>query len=170
MRYNQIRSLDISNGDGIGMSLFVQGCRFHCKDCFNQETWDFNNGQEWTEEIEKEFLELANRPYIKRISILGGEPLEEENLGSVLELLKKIRILFNNTKSVWLYSGFIFDEAIKNEKRKQIIKLCDIMVDGRFESDKKNLLLKFRGSSNQRLVDIKKSIEKGETYEYKRVY
>ena len=97
MRYAQIRNMDISNGEGIGVALFVQGCHFHCKDCFNQETWDFNGGKEWTNETEDEFVELIKRPYIKRVSILGGEPLADENLDGVLHLVQRIKNEFYNT-------------------------------------------------------------------------
>ena len=108
MRYSQIREMDISNGSGVGISLFVQGCHFHCKGCFNQETWDFNGGNEWTPEIEKKFLELANRPYIKRISILGGEPLANENVSTVMELIQKLKRQYPEKESValyWIYVG-----------------------------------------------------------------
>ena len=104
IRYAQIRSLDLSNGEGVGIALFVQGCHFHCPNCFNPETWDYNGGKEWTEEVKNKFLELANRPYIKRISILGGEPLAEENLDGVLDLVNEIR-LSSPQKSIWLYTG-----------------------------------------------------------------
>ena len=104
IRYAQIRSLDLSNGEGVGIALFVQGCHFHCPNCFNPETWDYNGGKEWTEEVKNKFLELANRPYIKRISILGGEPLAEENLDDVLDLVNRIR-LSSPQKSIWLYTG-----------------------------------------------------------------
>jgi len=105
IRYAQIRSLDLSNGEGVGIALFVQGCHFHCPNCFNPETWDYNGGKEWTEEVKNKFLELANRPYIKRISILGGEPLAEENLDDVLDLVNRIR-LSGSKKSIWLYTGY----------------------------------------------------------------
>ena len=187
MRYAQIRNMDISNGEGIGVALFVQGCHFHCKDCFNQETWDFNGGKEWTNETEDEFVELIKRPYIKRVSILGGEPLADENLDGVLHLVQRIknefynttiysdtecenhnilnenlqqmRVLFKNNKTVWLYTGYTFEQCLLDEKRNNILKYIDVMVDGRFENDKKDLSLKFRGSSNQRVIDVQKSLE-----------
>lgn len=105
IRYAQIRSLDLSNGEGVGVALFVQGCHFHCSNCFNPETWDFNSGKEWTEEVKNKFLKLANRPYIKRISILGGEPLAEENLDGVLDLVNEFRLSCPQ-KSIWLYTGY----------------------------------------------------------------
>lgn len=190
MRYAQIRNMDISNGEGIGVALFVQGCHFHCKDCFNQETWDFNGGKEWGDKTEDEFVELIKRPYIKRVSILGGEPLADENLDDVLHLVQRIknefynttvysdtecenhnilnenlqqmRVLFKNNKTVWLYTGYTFEQCLLDEKRNNILKYIDVMVDGRFENDKKDLSLKFRGSSNQRVIDVQKSLETGE--------
>ncbi len=148
----------------------MQGCHFHCKNCFNPETWDFNGGKEWTEEIEDKFIELASRPYIKRISILGGEALTEENLDGVLNLVNKIRLLFPN-KSIWLYTGYEFDylfgdtrlwnmlEEEQNRKRQQIISKCTVMVDGKYMDSKRDITLKWRGSSNQRVIDCRKSLQ-----------
>ena len=180
MRYSQIRSMDISNGEVIGAALFVQGCHApHCKGCFNPETWDFNGGKEWTDETEEKFLKLIDRPHIKRVSILGGEPLADKNLNGVLKLINKIRLLFPE-KIIWLYTGYTVDifevpysdhtEIITIPKtnnkhdliRADIISKCDIVVDGRFEEDKKDLSLKFRGSSNQRIIDVQQSLKKGE--------
>ena len=171
--------MDISNGEGIGVSLFVQGCHFHCKGCCNTKTWDFNGGKEWTKEIENDFLDLINKPYVKRISVLGGEPLAYENIDDVLKLLIKIKANYPN-KKIWLYTGYkieeigfcramhdfvkgnrSFQEALDNEEknliRQMIISQCDVLVDGQFEEDKKDLALKFRGSSNQRVIDVQLS-------------
>ncbi len=181
IRYASIRSLDVSNGESIGVSLFVQGCHFHCKNCFNSETWDFNGGKEWTEEVENKFLELAARPYIKRISILGGEPLADENLDGVLNLVNKIRLSFCDTKTIWLYTGYTFTELFMYDKyinifphylrkdvdevykeRQQIIKLCNVMVDDVYIDAQQDVTLRWRGSSNQKVIDIQKSLQKGE--------
>ncbi len=183
MRYAQIRKLDISNGEGVGISLFVQGCHFHCNNCFNPETWDFNGGKEWTEEVENKFLELAARPYIKRISILGGEPLADENLDGVLNLVNKIRLLFGNAKTIWLYTGYTFDflqkkyienmyveyerdilsiEAHQWVRRWKIISKCDVLVDGRYIDSQRDITLQWKGSSNQRVIDTQQSLQKGE--------
>lgn len=180
MRFSQIRSMDISNGEGVGVALFVQGCPHHCKNCFNPETWDFNGGKEWKEEVKDEFFKLIDRPYIKRVSLLGGSPLADQNLDDVFSLVKEIKMRFPD-KSIWLYTGYtidIFEEHNSdhteirvnpmskdmdcNIKRANIIRKCDVIIDGRFEEDKKDLTLKFRGSSNQRLIDIKKSLNEGE--------
>ena len=113
MRYNQIRECDIANGEGIGVALFVQGCHFKCKNCFNPETWDFNGGKEWTPEVEDKFIELASRPYIKRISLLGGECLADENLDGVLNLVNRFRLLLPE-KTIWLYTGYRVKEIYMN--------------------------------------------------------
>lgn len=176
MRYSSMRNLDISNGEGVGVSLFVQGCPFHCKNCFNSDTWDFNGGKEWTEEIKDKFIKLIDRPYIKRVSFLGGECLAEQNLDEVLKLVQEIRISFPE-KTIWLYTGFewnqimnikvmqpIFScEDLENKiqnvlKRQEIIKQCDVLVDGEYIDEQKDLSLKFRGSKNQNCIDVKQSL------------
>lgn len=198
MRYASIRSLDISNGEGVGVSLFVQGCDRHCFNCFNSETWDFNGGKEWTEETKNKFIELINRPYIRRISILGGEPLAKQNLDDVLSLIKEIREKYpisqnpnsenigksrvledeNSkeirisfpTKTIWLYTGYSYSEifrgqslclsqeGLNNFKRREIIKQCDVLVDGEYLDEQKDLTLKFKGSKNQNCIDVKQSL------------
>lgn len=163
MRYASIRSMDISNGEGVGISLFVQGCHFHCKNCFNPETWDFNGGKEWTPEVEERFIELASRPYIKRISILGGEPLADENLDGVLNLVNRFRLLLPQ-KTIWLYTGYTWEEiyncmSFNIMKRRQIIYNCDVLVDGRYINSQRDISLKWRGSKNQRVIDVKESIK-----------
>lgn len=170
MRYASIRNLDISNGEGVGVSLFVQGCDRHCFNCFNSETWNFNGGKEWTEEVKNKFMELIDRPYIRRISILGGEPLAEQNLDDVLSLVQQIRISFPE-KTIWLYTGYELSEIIKQEqyekvsgipdvwsKRWEIIKLCNIVVDEEYIDEQKDLTLKWRGSKNQHVIDVKQSL------------
>lgn len=175
MRYSSMRNLDISNGEGVGVSLFVQGCPFHCKNCFNSDTWDFNGGKEWTEEIEEKFMKLINRPYIKRVSFLGGECLAEQNLDEVLKLVKQIRISYPE-KTIWLYTGFEWDslmskicqptfpdEKFKHDinihmKRQKIISNIDVLVDGEYIDEQRDLTLKWRGSSNQRVIDVKQSL------------
>ncbi len=147
IRYAQIRSLDLSNGEEIGVALFVQGCRFRCPNCFNPETWDFNGGKEWTEEVENKFLELAARPYIKRISFLGGECLAQENVKEITNLAKKCKQIFPN-KKIWLWSGHDFQEYICHL---EIIEYVDYIVDGKFIEELKDNSLLFRGSSNQKI-------------------
>lgn len=173
MRYAQIRSMDISNGEGVGVSLFVQGCDRHCFNCFNSETWDFNGGKEWTEETKNKFMELIDRPYIKHVSFLGGECLAEQNLDEVLSLIKEIRISYPE-KTIWLYTGYNFD--LLNSKyneykytsfaanadewltRWEIISNVDVLVDGEYIDEQKDLTLKWQGSKNQHVIDVKQSL------------
>lgn len=168
MRYAQIRSMDISNGEGVGVSLFTQGCPFHCFNCFNSEAWDFNGGKEWTEETKNRFLELIDRPYIKRVSILGGEPLADQNLDGILSLTKEIRLLFPD-KTIWLYTGFTFEKLLsplllnqlptpEENKRIEIIRSIDVLIDGEYVDEQRDITLKWRGSKNQRAIDIQKSL------------
>ena len=181
MRFAQIRSMDISNGEGVGVSLFVQGCPFHCFGCFNSETWNFDGGKKWTEETEDKFMKLIDRPYIKRISFLGGEPLAEQNLDDVLSLIKEIRISFPE-KTIWLYTGYKFD--LLNSKyneykytpfaanadewltRWEIISNVNVLVDGEYIDEQKDLTLKFRGSKNQRVIDVKETLKQGKVVLY----
>lgn len=184
MRYAQIRSMDISNGEGVGVSLFVQGCPFHCKNCFNSDTWDFNGGKEWTEKTKNKFMELIDRPYIKRVSFLGGECLADQNLDGVLDLIKEIRISFPE-KTIWLYTGFCLNDIMCSfaglqadcvvldkkdieawEKRRKIISNVDVLVDGEYIDEQKDLSLKFKGSKNQRVIDVKQSLAQNKVVLY----
>ena len=168
MRIAQIRDLDISNGENIGVSLFVQGCPFRCFNCFNSETWDLDGGYEWTEDKKNDFLNLIDRSYIKRVSFLGGEPLMKENVSDVYILIKEIKEKFPQ-KKIWLYSGFTFEQIfstvetddfnIERIYRRQIVEMCDVFIDGKYVDSLKNYQLKFRGSSNQRVIDVKKTLE-----------
>lgn len=157
MKYAKIRKMDISNGEGVRVSLFVQGCSFHCKNCFNQETWDFNGGKEFTTAEIQKIIELANKDYIAGLSVLGGEPLHNNNVNEVFHIVATFKEKFPN-KDIWLWTGFKFEDAIKDSKRKFILRNIDVLIDGQFEEDKKNLTLKWRGSSNQRVIDCKKSL------------
>ena len=171
MRYAQIRECDISDGEGVGVALFVQGCHFHCKNCFNKETWNFDGGKQWTPEVKEQFLRLADKPYIKRISILGGEPLADENLNDVLDLVITIKNKFP-LKSIWLYSGYSYENCVyqsesnKNILRREILKYIDVMIDGQYIDSKRDINLKWRGSSNQRVIDMKKSLQCNEIVLY----
>lgn len=153
MRYAKIRNMDVSNGDGICCSLFIQGCPHHCKGCFNVETWDYNNGKEFTKELQDKFISLCNNPYIDHISILGGEPLSQSN--EFYNYLKKVKQEVD--KPMWLWTGYTYEEL--NKFQLDVINTCvDILVDGRFIEELKDLNLKHRGSSNQRVIDVKQSI------------
>lgn len=155
MRYNKIRKMDISNGPGVRVSIFFQGCHFHCPGCFNAETWDFSGGKEFTDEIISHVLELANKDVISGLSILGGEPLNPKNIGGTTKLAKTFKEQYPN-KTIWLWSGYLFDEYIHD---KEIVNYVDVIIDGRFKIDLSSPLLKYKGSSNQRVIDVKKSIK-----------
>ena len=169
--------MDISNGENIGIVLFVQGCHFKCHNCFNPETWDFNGGKQWTQETKGNFLSLIDKPYIKRITILGGEPLAEENLEDVLDLISDIRFLFP-LKSIWIYTGYewehIFDQgwhyhprtqeklSIGRWKRQQIISQCNVLIDGQYIDTQRDITAKWKGSKNQRVIHVQRTIRNGE--------
>lgn len=147
MRYAQIRDMDIVNGEGIAVSLFVQGCPNHCKGCFNQETWDFNGGKEWTKEVEDEFIKLCKRDYVSCVSLLGGEPLAQNDM---LDLLKRIKVEVN--KPIYVWTGYTAEFATKYKSLE--LSYIDYLIDGKFEEDKKDVRLRLRGSSNQRIWHI----------------
>lgn len=156
MRYAQIRKMDISNGSDIGVSLFVQGCHSpHCKNCFNPETWDFNGGKEFTLSDKLYLLSLCNQPYIRRLSILGGEPLASENIDTVTNISKLFKEQFSD-KKLWIWTGYTFEDYVKD---KEITKYADVIVDGRFIEELKDFNLKFKGSSNQRIINVQESLK-----------
>lgn len=172
VNYGEIKKCDIANGEGVRVALFVSGCRHHCKGCFNSMTWDFNYGKKFTEETEEEILEALKPNYIDGLSLLGGEPFEPENQEVLVKLLRKVKERYPE-KNIWCYSGYLFDEELKKESRArceytdEMLSMLDVLVDGRFEEDKKNITLLFRGSENQRLIDVKKSLEQDQVVEWK---
>lgn len=167
MRYSKIREMDVSNGEGLGISLFVQGCHFHCRGCFNPETWDFSGGKEWNKQVEQQFIKLASKPYINRISILGGEPLCDENVLFVCDLVVKLKSLFPN-KKIWVYTGYKFENIANpimplNEQnwitisRTRLIHMIDVLIDGQFQLENQDLYnehIIWAGSTNQRVIDV----------------
>ena len=154
MRYNKIRKMDISNGPGVRVSIFMQGCHFHCKDCFNSETWDFEGGKEYTDETINRVLELCEKEYIVGLSILGGEPMHPKNIKGTTKLAKAFKENFPN-KNLWIWTGFLFENIKENE----VFNYVDTLVDGRFKTELFDPRLKYRGSSNQRVIDVKKSLK-----------
>ena len=164
MYYSVIKNCDIANGEGVRVSLFVSGCRNHCKECFQPETWNFQYGKPFTQDTVDEIINLLKPDYIKGLTLLGGEPFEPENQSTILELVKTVKSIYP-TKDIWCFTGFCLDKEIwgisraSGNKANEILKYIDILVDGRFEQDKKNLSLKFRGSSNQRIIDVQSSIK-----------
>ena len=158
MRYNKIRKMDISNGPGVRVSVFMQGCTFNCKNCFNKETHDFNGGKEFTDEIIDKVLELCGKDYIVGLSILGGEPMHPKNIDGTLKLAKKFKEKYPN-KTVWCWTGFLFDRDLKD---KEALNYIDVLVDGQYKDELHDFRLKWCGSSNQRVIDVKKSLKKGD--------
>ncbi|NMB14541.1 MAG: anaerobic ribonucleoside-triphosphate reductase activating protein [Gallicola sp.] len=150
MRYGQIREFDIANGPGIRSSIFVTGCSRNCKNCFNKEYQDFNFGSVWGEEETKQILKYLNNTVNNGLTILGGEPFE--NTEGLLSIVREIKN--NSNKSIWIYSGYTFEYLIQNEENKKLLHLCDVLVDGPFVEELKDLTLQFRGSSNQRIIDL----------------
>ena len=162
MRYNKIRKMDISNGEGVRVSVFVQGCTFNCKNCFNPETHNFDGGKEFTTETIKPILDLCNNENIVGLSILGGEPMHPTNLEGVTELAKQFKKRFPN-KTLWAWTGFLFDKYLKD---KEIVKYLDVLVDGQYVDELHDFRLKWRGSSNQRVIDVPKTLKQGKIILY----
>lgn len=168
MHFGNIKKNDIANGEGVRVSLFVSGCRNRCKNCFNPETWSFTYGKEFTLEVEQDIIDSLDASWINGLTILGGEPFEVENQRALVSFIKKVRELFPN-KTIWMYSGYLFDTEIHNPNGKvhcevtdEILNNIDVLVDGKFVEELKNLSLKFRGSTNQRIIMVQESLEKNE--------
>lgn len=168
MNYGNIKNTDIANGTGVRVSLFVSGCRHHCKGCFNPETWSFKYGKEFTKEVEDNLINMLKPNYIKGLTLLGGEPMEPENQKELVKLLRRIKKELPE-KDIWCYSGYTFDKDLKPETGKvhtevtdEILSYLNVLVDGEFVEDLKNISLKFRGSTNQRLIDVQKTLSTGD--------
>ena len=162
MRYNKIRKMDISNGPGVRVSIFMQGCTFNCKQCFNPETHDFEGGKEFNEETIDRVIELCNNENINGLSILGGEPLHPKNVEGTTKLVKAFKEKLPD-KNVWIWSGFTFDGELKE---KEVMKYTDVLVDGRYVDELSNPTLKWRGSENQRVIDVQKSLNNSDIVFY----
>ncbi len=165
MHYGNIKYNDIANGEGIRTSLFVSGCTHHCKGCFNEIAWDFNYGKEFTREVEDEIIASLQPSHIAGLTLLGGEPMEPSNQEALLPFIKRVKKIYPN-KNIWCYTGYLFDEELLKPSRaftkytRELLSLIDIMVDGEFEIAKKDITLRFKGSSNQRVIDVQKSLKK----------
>ena len=168
MHYATIKNCDIANGPGVRVSLFVSGCTHHCKGCFNEVAWDFDYGQPFTQETIEEILNMLAPPHIAGITLLGGEPFEPQNQPALLDLLRQIKAKMPE-KSIWAFSGYLFEKDIlagrlgPKEITQEFVSYLDVLVDGPFILEKKDLMLRFRGSSNQRLIDVKASLQTGTT-------
>ena len=166
MHYGNIKKFSIENGPGVRVSLFVSGCRNHCENCFSPQTWSFTYGTPFTGETKREILEALSPSHIAGLTVLGGEPFEPENQRELLPFLVQVREALPE-KTIWIYTGFLLDQELLGESRghcgetEEILKLTDVLVDGRFEEDKKNLRIRFRGSENQRIIDIPKTLAGG---------
>ena len=160
MKYAKIKKTDVANGPGVRVSIFVSGCHHHCEGCFNSEAWDFNYGNDFTEDTIQEIIEAMNHDYITGLSLLGGEPFELVNQKGLLPLLKKVKEVYPD-KTIWAYSGFLYDELKEMDypETKEILSLIDVLVDGKFVESLKDPNLYFRGSSNQRVIDMKKTLK-----------
>lgn len=162
MNYANLKTCDIANGPGVRVSLFVSGCTHRCKDCFNQEAWDFDYGKPFDSAVMDQILEYLKPGYIKGITYLGGEPMDPRNQAGLLELSRKIKAAYPK-KSIWCFTGYVWGRIPQvSNVTNALISLCDVIVDGPFVAEKKNLSLKFRGSENQRLIDVPKTLAEGQ--------
>lgn len=171
MKYGEIKNNDIANGEGVRVSLFVSGCTHHCEGCFNPMTWDFNYGEDFTDITIDSIIDLLSPSYIKGLTLLGGEPMEPDNQRALLPLVKKVKAQYPD-KTIWCYSGYLFDKELLSDSRArcevtdELLSYIDVLVDGEFVLAKKNIALQFRGSENQRLIDVKRSLTSGEVVMY----
>ena len=171
MKYGEIKNNDIANGEGVRVSLFVSGCTHHCEGCFNPMTWDFNYGEDFTDKTIDSIIDLLSPSYIKGLTLLGGEPMEPDNQRALLPLVKKVKAQYPD-KTIWCYSGYLFDKELLSDSRArcevtdELLSYIDVLVDGEFILAKKNIALQFRGSENQRLIDVKRSLTSGEVVMY----
>ena len=171
MNYAEIKKTDIANGEGVRVSLFVSGCRRGCKNCFNKVAWDFSYGKPFTEEVEEELIAALTPDYIAGLTLLGGDPMEPENQRALLPFVKKVRARLPR-KNIWCYTGYTYKDGVIEEQSancevtRELIALFDVLVDGRFVEELKDIRLKFRGSSNQRVIDVKRSLSENNVVLY----
>lgn len=163
MRYAQVRQFDVANGIGIRVSVFVTGCTHKCPECFNELYQDFAYGEEWTEDTTQQVIDYLRNPVVTGLTLLGGEPMQNLELA---EIMRKVRANVPKSKNFWVYSGYTYEQIISHPGRLALLRQCDVLVDGLFEVEKLNLKLRFRGSENQRVIDIKRSFECGEIVLY----
>lgn len=164
MNYANIKYNDIANGEGVRVSLFVSGCTHHCKNCFNKETWDFNYGRPFDKSVEDEIIKNLEPDYINGLTLLGGEPMEPANQQGLLNFVKRVKAIYPN-KTIWCYSGYLFDKELLQPSRafctwtRELLSYIDILVDGEFVEELKDITLRFKGSSNQRIIDVQESLK-----------
>ena len=158
MNYHNIKTDDMLNGDGLRVTCWVSGCSIRCFNCYNPQTWDFNSGIPFTDDTMQEILYDLSKPYIKGLTLSGGHPLDPLNAPKVLEIVKRVKMVFPN-KDIWIYSGYVWEDIIKDETLREILKYTDVLVDGAYVDELRDISLAFRGSSNQRIIDVPKSLE-----------
>lgn len=166
MRYSNIIDHDIANGEGVRTSLFVSGCQFHCPGCFNSEAQDYNYGTLYTQETEQHILQTLQHDYVKGLSILGGDPLwqNEDDITQLIRLVEQVKLI---EKNVWIWSGFTWEQLpLLNDSQRKLIENCNVFIDGQYQEELRDLRLKWRGSSNQRVIDVQQSLKKGEVVLY----
>ena len=161
MNYEKIDKCSVSNGAGVRTVLWVSGCDVHCHNCHNPQTWDFNSGIPFTDDSMQEILYDLSKPYIKGLTLSGGHPLDPHNAPKVLEIVKRVKMVFPN-KDIWIYSGYVWEDIIKDNTLKEILKCTDVLVDGAYVDELRDISLAFRGSSNQRIIDVKKTLDSNE--------
>ena len=161
MNYEKIDKCSVSNGLGVRTVLWVSGCDVHCKNCHNQSTWDFNSGIPFTDDSMQEILYDLSKPYIKGCTLSGGHPLDPHNAPKVLEIVKRVKMVFPN-KDIWIYSGYEWENIIKDETLREIMRYTDVLVDGAYIDELRDISLPYRGSSNQRIIDVSKSLKANE--------
>lgn len=166
MNYHNIKTDDMLNGDGLRVTCWVSGCSIRCFNCYNPQTWDFNSGIPFTENTMQEILYDLSKPYIKGLTLSGGHPLDPHNAPKVLEIVKRVKMVFPN-KDIWIYSGYVWEDIIKDDILKEILKRTDVLVDGAYIDELRDISLQFRGSSNQRIIDVQESLKQNQVILWK---
>ena len=166
MNYEKIDKCSVSNGLGVRTVLWISGCNIHCKNCHNQSTWDFNSGIPFTDDTMQEILYDLSKPYIKGLTLSGGHPLDPINAPEVLKIVKRVKMVFPN-KDIWIYTGYVWEDIIKNDTLKEILKRTDVLVDGAYIDELRDISLPFRGSSNQRIIDVQESLKQNQVILWK---
>ena len=166
MNYHNIKTDDMLNGDGLRVTCWVSGCSIRCFNCYNPQTWDFNSGIPFTDDTMQEILYDLSKPYIKGLTLSGGHPLDTQNAPKVLEIVKRVKMVFPN-KDIWIYTGYVWEDIIKDDTLKEILKRTDVLVDGAYIDELRDISLPFRGSSNQRIIDVQESLNQNKVILWK---
>lgn len=166
MNYHNIKTDDMLNGDGLRVTCWVSGCSIRCFNCYNPQTWDFNSGIPFTENTMQEILYDLSKPYIKGFTLSGGHPLDPINAPEVLKIVKRVKMVFAN-KDIWIYTGYVWEDIIKDDILKEILKRTDVLVDGAYIDELRDISLPFRGSSNQRIIDVQESLKQNQVILWK---